>query len=148
MSADLTLILPAFSVSSRHDLHVDCIVLYVWETYYMSWFNVDENHSDLSHTQSVDLGGGIEDALKIIRVGGLLLLFWHHIWNLQGFLPLAWNFHQMAAPCCSQLQAGWSTVLWHRGPVVSRQQRNSSQDPQHCNQLSYHLLQWVTLEFH
>ena len=35
--------------------------------------------------------------------GGLIHLFWHHFWNLQGFLPLVWKFHQILFSHCRDI---------------------------------------------
>ena len=35
--------------------------------------------------------------------GGLRHLFWHQIWNLQGFLPLMWNFNQILFRYCRDI---------------------------------------------
>ena len=36
--------------------------------------------------------------LKVVKSGGLGHLFWHHTWNLQGFLPLVSKFHHILQP--------------------------------------------------
>ena len=57
--------------------------------------------------------------LKDVWVGGLRHLFWLHIWNLQGLLPLVWNFRQSPSNHCRDIapyrrvaKAVWETFIW------------------------------------
>ena len=67
-----------------------------------TWLKVDQNHLVLSHAQSVDLSGEIVCALRT---------------RLQWLRQVALSCRQVGAH------------LWHRSPVVSRQQRDSNPGP-------------------
>ena len=58
--------------------------------------------------------------LKVVLVGGLIHILWHHIWNIQGFSPLVWDSHQIlpshCAPIAELLQHTDTKQIWYGKP--------------------------------